>query len=77
MGTWSLRAGSIEPSESPLVAACREPLEEAGIDCHDFPLEAALGGERYRHTYHGDVLAYAIFVYTGAKAMKSPARAFG
>lgn len=65
-GTWSLPAGSIEPSEGPHVAARRELLEETGIDCPDLALKAALGGEDFRHIYsNGDVVEYAIFVYAG------------
>jgi 8-oxo-dGTP pyrophosphatase MutT (NUDIX family) len=65
-GEWSLPAGAIEPSETPLDTAHRELLEETGVECETLDLVAAVGGSDFRNTYpNGDVVEYSIFVFRG------------
>ncbi|MBI3901081.1 MAG: NUDIX hydrolase [Chlamydiia bacterium] len=39
-GTWGVPAGKIDPGESPEEGACRELLEETGIDIYHHPRRA-------------------------------------
>lgn len=71
-GTWSLPAGAIELGEPPSEAAHRELHEETGLADVRLELIAALGGERFRHTYpNGDQVEYSIFVYRGSASESS------
>lgn len=61
---WSLPAGAIEPGESPEQAVAREVYEETNLRVAGTRLLAALGGERFRHTYpNGDRVEYTVCVF--------------
>lgn len=61
---WSLPAGAIEPGESPEQAVVREVYEETNLRVTQTTLRAALGGERFQHTYpNGDQVEYTVCIF--------------
>jgi ADP-ribose pyrophosphatase YjhB (NUDIX family) len=75
-GTWALPAGFVEPEEDPRLAACREVLEETGLQVEVMALLDVL----HRPDPHGladIVIAYRAHVTGGTLAAGDDAAAVG
>lgn len=71
-GRWATVGGTIEPDESPELAAVREAKEEAGIDVV-LTLNRVLGGSEYIVEYaNGDRCQYVSVVYDAKVASGEP-----
>ena len=61
---WSLRAGAIEPGETPEQAIRREVREETGIAADPVEILAVVGGAAYRYTYpNAHEAEYVVILY--------------